>query len=81
MDALIELIVGKIIGGGPEAIIAIAVGAIVFLVWERQRLIKIIEKKDEKLEKIVDDYYKGNITLSDALTSLKIVLYEIKAKL
>ena len=42
---------------------------------------KIIEKKDEKLEKIVDDYYKGNITLSDALTSLKIVLYEIKAKL
>ena len=66
--------------GGPSAILAILVLIIVVLIFDRRRLLSEITKKDEKIDKIVDDYYKGNLTLSEALNSLKSVLYEIKGK-
>jgi hypothetical protein len=81
MDAITEKLVAALFEGGPSAIIAILVIGIVFLYYERRRLLGEVTKKDAKIEKIIDDYYKGNLSLSDALTSLKIVLYEIKAKL
>lgn len=81
MGDSIAFLIGKIVSGGPEAIISGCVLLISLLLIERHRLLKLIEKKDEKIDHIVDDYYKGNITLSDALTSLKIVLFEIKARL
>lgn len=80
-DTLIDKLLEAMLGGGPQALIAVLGIVIIGLMLERQRLIKEIQKKDDKIEKIVDDYYKGNITLSDALTSLKLVLYEIKGKL
>ena len=49
--------------------------------WDRIRLIKELEKKEAKLDKVIDDYYKGNISLTEALNGLKIVLAEIKGKL
>jgi hypothetical protein len=54
---------------------------IVFLWLERRRLLHELEKKDDKIDRIIDDYSKGNVTLGEALNSLKLVLYEIKGKL
>ena len=81
MDSLIQKLLDTLLSGGPAAIVAILVFMIIALLWERHRLLGEITKKDEKIEKIIDDYYKGNMTLSEALISLKLVLYEIKSKL
>jgi FtsZ-interacting cell division protein ZipA len=66
--------------GGPHGIIVILALVIGGMWFERQRLIKENAKKDDRLDKIIDDYYKGNLTLSEALNSLKAVLFEIKDK-
>jgi hypothetical protein len=71
----------KVISGGPEAIIALLLLALLGLLWERKRLLEQLSKKDEKIDKIIDDYHAGNITLADALNSLKNVLFEIKGKI
>ena len=81
MDAIYEKLVKALFEGGPPAIIAVLTLIIVALFFERKRLLDELTKKDSKIEKIIDDYYRGNLSLSEALTSLKIVLYEIKAKL
>jgi hypothetical protein len=51
------------------------------LLVERKKLIEDNKKKDEKIDKILDDYYKGNLTLTEALNSLKLVLYEIRGNI
>ena len=81
MDAIYDKLLAAALGGGPQAVIAILMLIIVVLVLDRKRLVKEIEKKDEKLEKIVDDYYKGNLTLTEALNSMKLLLYELKGGL
>lgn len=68
-------------GNGAQAL-PIIMGLIIWhLLEERKKLIADIEKKDERIDKIVDDYHKGNLTLTEALNSLKIVLFEIKSKI
>lgn len=81
MDAIIEKLLVALLSGGPTAIIAVLLLIIFGLFIERKRLLKEIEKKDDKLDKIIDDYYKGNMTISQAFNSLKEVLYEIKGRL
>lgn len=81
MDTIIEKLLVALLGGGPTALIAVLVIAVLALVMERRRLLKEIEKKDDKIDKIIDDYYKGNMTISEAFNSLKMVLFEIKGKL
>ena len=83
MDKIIELIVSVLFGGGPPELLVIAglliaVGA---LLRERRRLLAEIQKKDDKIDKIIDDCYQGNMTLSEALNSLKSALHEIKGKI
>lgn len=79
LDSVVSIIT-LLSGGGPSAVIAILVLVIVHLILERRRLVAEIAKKDEKMDRIVDDYHKGNLTLAEALNSLKSVLYEIKGK-
>lgn len=81
MDTLIEKLIAAGISGGPGAVIAFLVVLILLLWFERRRLLEEIEKKDDKIDKIIEDYTKGNVTLSEALNSLKCVLYEIKGRL
>jgi hypothetical protein len=81
LESLIEKLLGIILNGGPTALIAVFVIIILFLWFERKRLLHELEKKDDKIDRIIDDYSKGNVTLGEALNSLKLVLYEIKGKL
>lgn len=79
MEQFINTVLASLLGGGPGAITALYIAAITFLVWDRKRLHELISKKDDKLEKIVDDYYRGNSTLSEALNGLKSILDDIKS--
>jgi hypothetical protein len=81
VSGVIEPLIQRVFSGGPEAIIAVLMLGITLLLFERKRLLDQLAKKEEKMEKIVDDYYRGNITLSEALNNLKGVLYEIKGKI
>jgi hypothetical protein len=81
LDSIYEKLIGALLGGGPQAIIAILIFIIALLILDRKRILKEVERKDEKIERIVDDYYTGNKTLGEALTSLKLVLIEIRSRL
>jgi hypothetical protein len=81
VDAILEKLIMILFGGGPQAISAFLLLVVGLLFLERRRLLNEITKKDDKIDKIIDDYYKGNMTLTEALNSLKMVLYEIKGKL
>lgn len=70
-----------IVSGGFKGIIALLLIIIGCLLWDRKHLQENLEKKEEKIEEILDNYYKGNMTLSEALSGLKILLAEIKSKL
>lgn len=70
-----------IVSGGYKGIIALLMIIIGLLLVERKRLQANLEKKEEKIEEILDNYYKGNLTLSEALSGLKVLLAEIKSKL
>lgn len=69
-------------GKSAADVLPIIMGVIImFLLNERKALVAENKKKEEKIDKIVDDYYRGNLTLTEALNSLKLVLFEIKGKL
>lgn len=70
-----------IVSGGFKGIIALLLIFIGLLLWDRKHLQENLEKKEEKIEEILDNYYRGNLTLSEALSGLKVLLAEIKSKL
>lgn len=80
MDNILSIIMNTILHGGPQmiAVLSLIIG---MLILDRRRLTQEISKKDERLNKIVDEYYKGNISLAEALGALRLVLYEIKLKI
>lgn len=81
MNTLIESLLSNIAGEGSEALIIVLLGIILALGWYCFRLMKQNEKKDDKIYKIINDYAKNNITITEALNGLKMVLIEIKTKL
>lgn len=82
MDGVIGSILNIITSGNGAQAVPIIMGLIIwYLLDERKKLLAEIEKKDERIDKIVDDYHRGNLTLTEALNSLKLVLFEIKGKI
>ena len=83
MDDIISTLLKLLTEGKSAAdVLPIVMGVIImFLLNERKALQAENKKKEEKIDKIVDDYYRGNLTLTEALNSLKLVLFEIKGKL
>jgi len=83
VDNVIGAILSIITNGknGVQAI-PIIMGLIIWhLLEERKKMLADIEKKDKRIDSIIDDYHNGNLTLTEALNSLKLVLYEIKGRL
>ena len=81
MDQIISGILSIFFSGGPNAIPALFALVIVVLWFDRRDLLNTYKTKDEKIDKILEDYYKGNMTLAEAVNSLRIVLIEIKNKI
>ena len=74
-----------ITSGGPTAIIAILCLVVGYLVWERFRLMKVLNRYQQLLNdnrsqyadsivEIIDRYHSGNVELIQALNEIKIVL-------
>lgn len=81
MESIVTALLSLTFSGGPHAVSAILLLFIVIILIDRRRLLENIAKKEARLDEIVEDYYKGNMTLAEAMTSLKSVLFEIKMKL
>jgi hypothetical protein len=81
MDGIFAKLIDSIQHGGMAGVMSILIIFIILLIYDRNRLTSLIAQKDEKMEKIIEDYYKGNTTLTEALQGLKLVLSEIKGKL
>lgn len=82
----------NVIQGGHGALITILIGiiaAMAFLIWllwkelqkKEEKIEKIQEKLQQDLQKVIEDYHKGNLTMVEAFNGLKMVLVEIRAKL
>lgn len=80
MDNVIGNLIAVLLQGGPE-VVAVLLLFIMLLLFDRKRLLNELNKKDLRIEKIVDDYHTASITLAEALNALKMVLYELKSRL
>jgi hypothetical protein len=81
VDPFISNLLSLVLSGGPHAISATLLLFIILLLFDRRRLLADLAKKDDKIDKIIDDYYTGNVTLAEAMNSLKNVLFEIRNKI
>lgn len=81
MSDIFKSLIEMIAKGEAGAMVAVLLAIIVGLGWYCVKLMKQLEKKDEKIYKIIEDYSKNNITITEAMNGLKMVLIEIKAKL
>ena len=80
MDNVIGNLITVLLQGGPE-VVAVLILFILLLLFDRKRLLGEVTRKDQRIDKIVDDYHNGSITLAEAMNSLKMVLYELKSRL
>lgn len=82
MEDIIGAVLGLATSGNGTQAVPVLLGLVIWhLLGENKKLKAEIEKKDERIDKIVDDYHRGNLTLTEALNSLKLVLFEIKGKI
>lgn len=77
----VTTVITLLAGGGPKAVGGVLVLVVALLLLDRKRVIADLAKKEARVEKIVEKYYKGNVTLTEALNGVKSVLAEIKFKL
>jgi hypothetical protein len=79
MDQLIQQLITITVGGGSQAITALMFFIIVGVCLDRRRLIAENKAKSERIDKIIDDYYKASLHVSEALASIKQFI-ELKLK-
>lgn len=86
--AAISSIIGSVLGGGSNAIIAILILLVgVFALVIRHLLGEIqnhraqVVSANERYLKLLEEYHKSNTVVTSALHDLQIVLIEIRAKL
>lgn len=88
MEGIASLI-ATIANGGPTGIIALLGVAVIYLVWERVRLYKLIDKYRETIHEnrnqysnsiinVINQYHEGNKELIKALDEIKIVLITLQ---
>ncbi len=79
MDQLIQQLITITVGGGSQAVIALMFFVIVGVCLDRKRLIADNKAKSERIDKIIDDYYKASLQVREALTTIKQFI-ELKLK-
>ena len=79
MDQLLSQTITILLGGGTQAVVAVLVMAVIGLLADRRRMMAEIRAKDARAERRIDDYYKANIQVSEALASIK-QLIELRLK-
>jgi len=85
---VVSNLIKYILEGGPNAIIAILI-LMLLVMGIMLRLTnsslkakeKLLDKKTERNEKLLKNYYEANQKVTEALNSVQIALIEIKAKL
>jgi hypothetical protein len=80
-DSSILSLVNILISGGASGVIALLILVVAGLLWDRRRVFMDNAKKDMKLDNLMENHYKSNLAVSEALNSIKIVLAEISVKL
>ena len=80
-DSTVQNLIAILLSGGPAGVIALLMLVIAGLLWDRRRVFADNAKMDKKLDVMIENYYKSSISVGDALSSVKIVLAEISAKL
>lgn len=80
-EDIIKEAFNAVMGGGPSAIIAISLCLNIAFGYAIMKLWTLLNKRDEKIDKIIADFSTNNITITEALNGLKMVLIEIKAKI
>lgn len=95
-ETLITSVIKAILTGGPVAIMAILLGIIFYLIWEKRTLQKSNKEALEKLaetfsEKVKEDrqdlisiinrYQEGHINVLQAINEIKVLIATISGKL
>jgi hypothetical protein len=80
-DMIASGLLATLVTGGTSGVIALLLLIITGLLWDRRRVFADNAKKDAKLDAMIDNYYKSNMAVGEALNSIKIVLAEISVKL
>jgi hypothetical protein len=80
-DSIASGLLATLVAGGTSGVISLLLLIITGLLWDRRRVFSDNAKKDAKLDAMIDNYYKSNMALGEALNSIKIVLAEISARL
>lgn len=73
-----SIIVNGFLNGAPGIIALILFFIIILMLVDRHNIIKLILHKEERIDAIVKDYYKGNMNVAEAMNSLKVMLSEMK---
>ena len=79
MEQFLPQLVNTLLGGGGQAVIAVLVITIIGLLADRKRMIADLKAKEARIDRMIDDYYKANIQVSEALSSIKQIL-ELRLK-
>ena len=95
-EALVTQIIKAVLSGGPVAVIALLIGAIAYLIWEKRATQKSNQEALEKMARvfaekvneerqdlisIIDRYQEGHINLLQAINEIKVLIATISGKL
>lgn len=84
MEKIITIILDSLAHGGPEAIIVLLFSLIVYLVYDRNILIKTIKSENEghraDLLHVIEKYQQGQVDVIQALNEIKLILVKLEAK-
>ncbi len=80
-ETIVNTLLAVLRNEGSEATIALLLLVVGMALYDRHRIIKKLEKREEKIDQLLDDYYKGTKTLNETITSFKYMLIEIKARM
>lgn len=74
-----------VVSGAPNALNAVLMGAVLYLLWEKREVRKIVEEQNDTINnlhseyvdsitKMIDRYHQGNLDLITMLKEIRVVL-------